>query len=78
MKKLYAIGALLLIFIATWWLVALPVNTISAMPPDQTILKLSEKMLYAVKTESETDSLEKELASLKMDDMIVGLSNDAA
>lgn len=57
---------------------ALPVNTISAMPPDQTILKLSEKMLYAVKTESETDSLEKELASLKMDDMIVGLSNDAA
>ncbi|MEK7226055.1 MAG: DUF547 domain-containing protein [Bacteroidota bacterium] len=78
MKKLYATGTLLLIFIATWWLSALPINTTSAAIPDQTLLKLSEKLLYAVKTESATDSLEKELASLKMDNVITGLSNDAA
>lgn len=78
MKRLYAFAALPLIFVATWWLEALPANTMSAAPPDQTILKLSEKLLYAVKTESATDSLEKELASLNMDTLITGLSNDAA
>jgi hypothetical protein len=77
-KRLYAIAILLLIFIAVWWLGALPVNNISGTPPDQTILKLSEKLLYAVKIESATDSLEKELVSLKMDSVITGLSNDNA
>jgi len=78
LKRLHVIVALPLIFISTWWLGALPVNTTSAATPDQTILKLSEKLLYAVKTESSTDSLEKELASLNMDNLITGLSNDAA
>ncbi len=78
MKRLYVIVALPLIFIATWWLGALPATTMSGAPLDQTILKLSEKLLYAVKTESATDSLEKELATLKMDNVITGLSNDAA
>lgn len=54
---------------------ALPVNTMSGVPPDQTILKLSEKLLYTVKTESATDSLEKELVSLKVENLITGLSN---
>ena len=78
MKRLYVIIALLLIFIATWWFGALPINTASAAPPDQNILHLSEKLLYAVKTEAATDSLETVLASLKMDDVITGLSNDTA
>lgn len=78
MKRLYVIAALPIIFIATWWLGALSANTTSEAPPDQTILKLSEKLLYAVKTESATDSLEKVLASLNMDNLITGLSNDAA
>ncbi|MBI5858387.1 MAG: DUF547 domain-containing protein [Sphingobacteriales bacterium] len=78
MKRLYVIAALPLIFIATWWLGALPASTTSASHLDQAILKLSEKLLYAVKTESATDSLEKELASLNMDNLITGLSNDAA
>lgn len=78
MKRLYVIVALPPIFIASWWLGALPANTMSAPPPDQTILKLSEKLLYAVKTESATDSLEKELAFLKMENLTTGLSNDAA
>lgn len=78
MKRLYVIVALPLIFIATWWLGALPANTTSAAPPEQNILRLSGKLLYAVKTESATDSLEKELASLNMEHIIIGLSNDAA
>ena len=78
MKRLYVIMALLLIFITTWWFEALPITTASAAPPDQNILHLSEKLLYAVKTEAATDSLETVLASLKMDDVITGLSNDTA
>ena len=70
--------ALLLIFITTWWFEALPITTASAAPPDQNILHLSEKLLYSVKTEAATDSLETALASLKMDDVITGLSNDTA
>lgn len=75
---MFVIAALLLTFIATWWFGALPANTLSTALPDQTILKLSERLLYAVKTESVTDSFEKELASLKMDSVITGLSNDVA
>jgi hypothetical protein len=75
---LYVIAALLLVFIATWRSGASSAYTTIAASPDQTILKLSEKLLYAVKTESVTDSMEKDLASLKMDNVITGLSNDAA
>ena len=78
MKRLYILVALLLIFIAIWWLGALPDNTTSTAPPDAKILHLSEKVLYAVKTENPTDSLEAELADLKMNELITGLSNDNA
>ena len=72
MKRLYIIIALLLIFIAIWSLGALPDNTTSTAPPDAKILHLSEKVLYAVKTENTTDSLEAELADLKMNELITG------
>lgn len=42
------------------------------------MLKLSEELLYAVRTESATDSLETVLASLPMQQLMEGLSNDTA
>jgi len=78
LKRLYVILALVLIFICTWWLGALPINTSSATAPNQNILHLSEKLLYAVKTEAATDSLETALASLKMDELVTSLSNNTA
>ena len=78
MKKLTVFLILLFTFIITWWLGALPGNTMSSVPPDTKILHLSEKFLYAVKTEAVTDSLEAELTSLKMNELISGLSNDNA
>ncbi len=78
MKKLSVFLILLLTFIITWWLGALPGNTTSSVPPNAKILQLSEKFLYAVKTEAATDSLEAELSALKMNELITGLSNDNA
>lgn len=78
MKRLYTILALVFIFISTCWLGALPINTSSSAAPNQSILHLSEKLLYAVRTEAVTDSLETALASLKMDELVTGLSNNTA
>ncbi len=78
MKKFYIITAILLIFVFTWWLGALPVLATSNSPVYRNIITLSGELLYAVKTESDTDSLENQLALLQMDSVINGLSNDAA
>ena len=78
MKRLYTILAIVLIFISTCWLGALPINTLSSAVPNQNMLHLSEKLLYAVRTEAATDSLETALASLKMDELVTGLSNNTA
>lgn len=78
LKKIYVIAALPLIIIAIWWLGALPANTLSAAKPNDKMLHLSEELLYAVKTEAVSDSLETALSSLKMNDVIAGLSNDNA
>ena len=78
MKRWYTILALVLIIISSCWLGALPIKTLSSAAPNQNILHLSEKLLYAVRTEATTDSLETALASLKMDELISGLSNNTA
>lgn len=42
------------------------------------LINLSGKLLYAVKTDSPTDSIEKVLALLNFKDLLTGLSNDTA
>lgn len=46
--------------------------------PDTALIKLSEKMLYIVKTEGPTITLEKELATIEKKRLIEGLNNDDA
>jgi Protein of unknown function, DUF547 len=78
LKKLLIIAALLACIAGTWWIGALPQNTRTDAPADTTLLRLPGKLLYAVKLALPSDSLEKELASLNMDKLISGLSNDEA
>ena len=63
------------------------ISFISAMPiqknctkaiPDTALMKLSEQLLYNVKTEEPTNTLEKELATIKMERLINGVNNDDA
>ncbi len=42
------------------------------------LINLSEKLLYAVKTDSPTDSIEKVLAFFNFRDLLTGLNNDTA
>ena len=56
----------------------MPVHATTTAQPDKDMIVLSGELLYAVKTESDTDSVEKRLVSLQMDNVINGLSNDAA
>jgi Protein of unknown function, DUF547 len=77
-KKIYSITTLMLLLVAVWWIGALPVSTKTEVPPNTTILQLSEQLLYAVKTEAATDSLEKALSSLEVNDVVTGLNNDTA
>lgn len=78
MKRLYIILAVVIVFIANWWVGALPVKMSIETKPNMAIINLSEKLLYAVKTEAKTDSLEASLAGLKTEQLIEGLPNDTA
>lgn len=46
--------------------------------PDTVLLKLSEELLYKVKTEETTDSIEAEIEQLSPEKLIKGLNNDNA
>jgi hypothetical protein len=46
--------------------------------PNHTLLKLSEQLLYAVKSAESTDSLEQVLSSLSVQTLYSGLTNDTA
>lgn len=54
------------------------VNKNSQAIPSEKLLHLSEQLLYNVKSERPTDSIEKELSSLTGEELIQGLSNDNA
>lgn len=75
---MYAILIILVLSITVWSFNILPVSATSELPPDVNILQLSEKLLYAVKVEEPTDSLELELAGLTQLNLIHGLSNNNA
>jgi len=68
----------ILFTLITWRLSASPVRTIAGAPPSLKILLLSEELLFGVKTESNTDSIEKALSNLQPSDLIQGLSEDNA
>ena len=72
------ISVLLLLYFVIWWLGPVPADPPSGSPPAQHVLRLAEQLLSEVKSESTTQNLEYELASLKMEEVMAGLSSDAA
>jgi hypothetical protein len=70
---------LMLTCILNVFVYANPINEqIKDTMPDKALLELSERFLYAVKTEDSISTLETELASLDMQRIINGLNNDDA
>jgi len=61
-----------------WFLGAQPESQESETESDTTLLQLSEELLYAVKTERSTDSLERLLANYTLRAVQQGLHNDTA
>jgi hypothetical protein len=69
---------ILAFFFFVWRLGASPINNLTQTAPSEKLLRLSEELLYGIKTETSTDSIEKSLSSLSKADLIQGLSNDKA
>lgn len=79
MKKIFpwALG-LFFVFILVWTVTAMPVYRDDTLPPQKELVELSAQLLFAVKTDAPTDSLENQLAQLSKQALILGLSNDTA
>lgn len=73
------ISLLIILFLSAGFASAIPIkkHNTDAMP-DITLLQLSERFLYAVKTEASTTAIETELAALDMQKIKTGLNNDDA
>lgn len=69
---------IILSLLLAWRLGAATVNTLSQTAPSEKLLRLSEQLIYNIKTEASTDTIEKELSGFTTTDLIQGLSNDNA
>lgn len=83
-RKIFKKGLLYLLFL---FVVYISLGFVSAIPiskknteamPDTSLLKLSESLLYNVKTEEPTVDMEKELTGMDKKRLIEGLNNDEA
>ena len=61
-----------------WMLGAFQVEQPKEQAPNQELLSLSEKLLYAVKTDEPVDSLQSALSKYAVNDLVQGLTNDNA
>jgi len=81
-KEKNALLGLLLFFIfytSAGFVSAIPISKINTeVMPNSSLLKLSEQVLYNVKTEEPTNNQESALANTSMNSIIVGLNNDDA
>jgi hypothetical protein len=66
------------IFILVWTVSAMPSYRDDSLAPNEQLVSLSGKLLFAVKTGEPTDSIEATLASISTQSLIHGLSNDNA
>jgi hypothetical protein len=70
---------MLSIYLSTGLISAMPVQKANTKAlPDTALLKLSEQLLYNVKTEEPTIAMEKELATIEKKRLIEGLNNNDA
>lgn len=78
MKYLQLLLLIFFLFMAAWWIGSWPIKSRAGVTTDHKIVELSSKLLYTVKTEASTDSIENALTTLKPDELITGLNNDTA
>jgi len=78
LKLLYIIILIILALFVVWRLGAAPVKTLTQTAPSEKLLRLSEELLYGIKTDTSTDNIEKSFSNLSTTDLIQGLSNDKA
>lgn len=71
-------GGLVLGMAIVWLMSTWPVDYLQAQTVDKSMIELSEKLLYAVKTEQPTDSIIGQLATHSANDLSRKLSNDKA
>lgn len=78
-KIVFYLLLLLIVYLSAGFVSAIPVpkSNTSAMP-DTIVLQLSEQLLYRVKTEEPTDSIEAAIQKLTEHKLIQGLNNDNA
>ncbi len=78
-RTLFGGSLLLAVYLASGFTSATPLKICNtALMPDTVLLKLSEELLYKVKTEETTDSIEAEIEQLSPEKLIKGLNNDNA
>ncbi len=79
-KKLLLYSGLLIgVYLVAGFISTMPiVKTNTEVMPDTAILKLSGDLLYHVKTEKPTDSIELSVLKLDMQQLVAGLNNDNA
>ena len=53
-------------------------HSVSATEPNKALIALSGKLLLSVKSETPTEKIETELAEIKKENLVIGLSNDNA
>lgn len=78
MKWVIGVGMAVISFIIAWLIGAWPMAKLQAQTTDKQMIELSEKLLYAVKTEQPTDSIERRLAAYSTADLVRSLANDKA
>ena len=78
MKALHFIALLLITNTLCLTAHAVPPTKNYAPPVNSQYISLSEQLLYHVKTEAATDTLERQLATINLPDLVYGLSDDKA
>lgn len=72
------LASVTVLLVVLWLIGSRPVRKETAGIPDYVLVTLSERLLYAVKTEDQTDSLEQVLANYSFEKIVAGLTNDTA
>jgi len=73
---IFLLMVLLVVFI--WFIAAIPSEKLKGKTVNESLISLSENLLYNIKTETPTDSLEQALMKFSVDEMLKGLPNDNA
>lgn len=78
MKIVLIIGSILFLTSMIWKIAAIPTNKPDGQRPNEALLNLSSQLLYNVKADVRTDSVQAALSNYSLSDLQQGLNNDKA